>query len=220
MLQEIESLIVETIIPRIQGVPRERLFPKKPTEGAPAVYLSCRWFRFEPQEISESNCAKVLEVSESLVLGNGEKSRKLKNNPERGTLSVTSGGKILKEGEDFTVDYACGELHLADHYKQFEVLYKTKAEVLRRTLKLTAKYAIDVIGDGQEEVDRICGEIVRTLLLEYPAIEGKGVKILPLGGLPFKGGMRLFYKIESEVSAEFEVGVIKKIEVGTGKKPH
>lgn len=228
MLQEIEDLLIETLRKNVKGVAMDQIGAEDLVKGTPSVGVACRGFKFGAQQAVDSEGSKTVDISEVLELKKDEARKRLKNKPERGSLeihvlehNVKEAGKDswmrITEGEGYTVDYKAGIIEFTQPVWKAKITYRTNAEVLRRALKLISKYFIDVRGGNSQETDALAEEVVKTLLAESDVFERSGISLRPLKGIRLEDGLRIVCIAEKELSVEFEVGVIEKIEIGQSK---
>ncbi|MCQ8892225.1 MAG: hypothetical protein NQU41_02445 [Candidatus Methanosuratincola sp.] len=228
MLQEIEELLIETLRKNLKGVPGDQVGALDRIKGTPSVGVSCGGFKFGAQQAVDSEGSKTAEISEVLELKRDEARKRLKNKPEGGSLEVQvlerkghESGKEswtkIAEGEGYTVDYKAGIIEFRQPVWKAMISYRTRADVLRRALKLISKYFIDIRGGDSQKTDSLAEEVVKVLLAESDAFERRGIGIRPLKGIRLEDGLRIVCIAEKEISVEFEVGVIERIEIGKGK---
>lgn len=228
MLQEIEDLLIETLRKNLKGVSGDQVGAEDRLKGTPSVGVACGGFKFGAQQAVDSEGSKTVEISEVLELKRDEARKRLKNKPEGGSLEVQvlerkgqEAGKEswmkIAEGEGYTVDYKAGMIEFRQPVWKAKISYRTRADVLKRALKLISKYFIDIRGGDSQKTDSLAEEVVKILLAESDAFERRGIGIRPLKGVRMEDGLRIVCIAEKEISVEFEVGVIEKIEIGQGK---
>lgn len=227
MLQEIEDLLVETLRKNLKGVARDQVGAEGRVKGTPSVGIACGGFKLGPQQAVDSEGSKAIEVSEVLEFKKDETIKWLKNKPVRGSLEIhvleRRGQEAanedwikIAEGEGYAIDYKAGKVEFAQPAWKAKVRYRTRADLLRRVLKLASKYFIDIKGGDSQKTDALSEEVVKILLAESDAFERQGISIRLLRGVRIEDGLRIVCIAEKELSVEFEVGVIEKIEIGHG----
>ncbi|MGF3498809.1 MAG: hypothetical protein ACQXXL_04205 [Candidatus Methanosuratincola sp.] len=228
MLQEIEDLLVETLRKNLKGISGDQIGAGDRLKVTPSVGVSCGGFKFGTQQAVDSEGSRAVEISEVLELKRDEARKRLKNKPEGGSLEVQvleqksqeaakESWMKIAEGEGYTVDYKAGTIEFRKPVWKAKISYRTKADVLRRALKLISKYFIDIRGFDGQKTDSLAEEVVKILLAESDVFERQGIRIRPLKGIKLEEGLRIACIAEKEISVEFEVGVIEKIEIGQGK---
>lgn len=228
MLQEIEDLLIETLRKNVKTVAGDQIGSEDRLKGMPSVAILCGGFKFGAQQAVDSEGSKIVEISEMLELKKEEGKKRLKSKPEKGSMEIyvlerkgqegeRESWRKLSEGEGYTIDYKAGAVEFTQPVWKAKITYRTRADVLRRTLKLISKYYIDIrAGDGKK-TDALAEEVVKILLAESDAFERRGVRVRPLKGSKLDDGLRIVCIAEKELSVEFEVGLIEKIEIGKAK---
>lgn len=229
MLKEFEDALLEVLKPELGIGDKSIIFGGTP-KSSPALLIKNTGFRIENPGMSEGleqSSRKRIE----LLDGTGRKRNfELEEPPRRGSLQVqTPPGKILKEGDDFELNYEDGSLEFKEPPPKgdgnIKVTYEAKKGVVTlKVVKVEADYSLQIWHDDREGADSLGEKMMRALLLAESDLADRGMEIKaqtgslesnPNGdGYVFKAECQL----ERELRIEEVVGVIEEVKV-TSREP-
>ena len=228
LFERIESLITEILRENLQ-VPKESItsgikidFLKKKL-ALPQISLNNTGFTVEEIGIGSDTGVKKEETSDTFT-GDGKTSEfKLSKEPH-----LLENVKLKEKGEDkwktvraaddkehfdnFKIDYQKGAITFRSTPKEgteIQINYYTKADFSEtKGLKFNLNYDIDVFAESNSELNSLCTNIIKILLLERISLAGEGIVITLTGGETANNltdnvyGKSLKYLIETELVVE------------------
>jgi hypothetical protein len=200
---ELARVVRANLSPRFVAADRVLSGPLAPPEPAdpPSVVISATSFNLNPDEAASPPRATRIAVDQSFS-PNGAGPLALAHPPLAPLRSVEHQGALLRERDDFTVDYVNARLRLREPATStLHVSYVTSQplRVLSAT-RLRVEYRVDVFGttvSGDQHVDTVMGMVAAALQANASAIDGlrgstQEVVDLGLPGTPGRGAFCVF----------------------------
>lgn len=224
MLVEIEEKLIELLQQQVKDLPKGSIGAGRKTEKPPCITLNNKKFTLEKADVAENVDKVAVDVEERFSYVATERAIRLKNKPIPGSVSVAlQSGLLLKENEDYTVGYGSGVVSFAERAEQADikgvVRYTTESTSSVKTLRLKAKYIIDIAGKTREEAESIAEMAVKALLDIDDVLLSEGILVTPLGGRIVSGEkegnglVQLAYLMEREIKVTKPVALMQKVEV-------
>lgn len=224
MLEEIEEKLIELLQQQVKALPKGSITAGRRPEKTPCIVLNNKKFTLEKADVAENVDKVAVDIEEPFAYTAKERGIRLKNKPMPGTVSIAlQSGLLLKENDDYTVAYSSGVISFAEKAEQAGaegiIRYMTESTSSVKTLRLKAKYIIDIAGKTREEAESIAEAAVRALLDIDDALLAEGILITPIGGRILssekEGGsqVQLAYTLESEIKVTKQVALMQKVEV-------
>ncbi len=224
MLVEIEEKLIELLQQQVKDLPKGSIAAGRRAEKPPCIALNNKKFTLEKTDVAENVDKVAVDVEERFSYIATEKAIRLKNKPMPGTVSIAlQSGISLKENEDYTVGYGSGVVSFAEKAEQADikgvVKYTTESTSSVKTLRLKAKYIIDIAGKTREEAESIAEMAVKALLDIDDVLLSEGIVVTPLSGRILSsekeesGLVQLAYQLEREIKVMKPVTLMQRVEV-------
>jgi hypothetical protein len=228
MLAEIEDLITKVLQDSVKGIPKEKISALPVPATPPAITILSRHFKIESQ-MTESTGQKRTQLDESFSVEGNKPILKLKNKPIDDEIAVESPpGSRLEEDVDYSINLNQATITFIKNEQtklKGKVRYYAQNDYLSKTLRLVAKYVIDVNGKDWDATDALAEEVLRAMILNNEEFESRGIQLKPLAGrTTIEEGkenerrIQLAYLVEKEIEIETSAPSITKIEIFK-KKP-
>jgi hypothetical protein len=229
MLTEIEELLVKTLQDNVKGATRERIAVAAKEVNAPNISVFCDGFRIKGQEVAESTGEKKVELEESFSIEGGQRVYRLKNKPDEVIRVELPTGTELKENINYGVNHNRAIITFSEPINTGKVKglvkYWARKESIVKSLKISARYIINVQGEDWNGTDALAEEAVKALLIGKEEMERQGIRLKPLAGRMAtsdgdetqKRRIQLAYLFEKDIIIETAFPPMAKIEI-TQKK--
>ncbi len=224
MLREIEESIGELLQTEV-GVEDKRIIFGEDPESLPAISIRNLGFEMGKPTISEDLESQTPRAVELLNGTGSKKNFELQESMMRGSLRVEHPqGKILREGEDYHMDYDQVQVQFERAPKKgkenIKVSYQPKRGIVTlKKAKLQARYSIQVWQKERDKADALGHKVMEALLMAEEEFSKKGMEIKPGKGKlrldePMQATvLEIECDLEREIQIQKEVGLIEKVEV-------
>jgi len=228
MLAEIEGLIIKVLQDNVKGVSKEKVSIRAGEVTPPAITILSQNFKIESQ-MTDSTGQKNIQLDESFSVEGDQPSYTLKNKPMENGIEIESPpGTLLKENVDYLFDLNLAKITFVKNTQaklKGKIRYSTQSDFFLKTLRLGAKYIIDVWGKDWNETDALAEEVLKALLMGNEEFESQRIHLKPIAGrIKTEEGkdmgkrIQLAYLFEKELEIETVAPTIAKIEISQ-KRP-
>jgi len=233
ILPEVDQAILEALRGSVSRVPQKSVLIRRsetPPKTTPAVYLWNRSFTASDTSIGANVPETGAEIEEEFD-GDGKKTVFKTSNPPLRPLSgiVVRPRSKLKEGRDFTVDYAKGVLSFSEPpekgKKNILLRYRSAKDAGEvKGLKLKLVYDLDVWASDPAEEGSIVNDVASAILKTRDSLAAKGIQFRIAQGRDLEAGegvpdgllcKRVECTAEAELFVKIPVTRMEKIEVKT-----
>jgi len=229
MFDKIESLIIKVLKDNLNIVSKDNIgltrIDFKGKLKLPAISIEDVDFKVEEPGIGRALSSVEKELID-VFSGDGRETKfSLSKKPLKPTVEVEHPpGRKLREGVDYSVDYAEGIVIFnsppISGDKNIVIKYHAPVEI--KGLKFNIKYHIGVWADDESLCDTIAVKVIELLLREEKQFTVQGIFLKPIGGFNVNSnellpkdvyGKVLEYQVEAQLQVEVPVPRIERIEI-------
>lgn len=224
MISNISNTITKIIQDRLKS-PNINIIIIKPDLKSiklPLIAVYDERFKFMQEGVGSSFGERKKEITDEFNSDGKSTVFKLSAKPLRPMISVTGPQGLMRELDEYKIDYANGNLILRSPVskgKKLVVKYNiASSEVL--SLRLNIKYNIDIYASSKAECDNICIDVMKAIMLADELLISNNITMKPFIGANIEDniegnrfGKRLIYIIETYITTEKSVPIIEEIEI-------